>query len=89
MSNKIKAKYGSPGEWARQRQAQQTLYPGQREALTRRRDGLSNDDIAAAMGVSKQTVASYLVGARVALGCDSIDTAAFEAEKSGEIPFYR
>lgn len=88
-TRKIRAQYGRAGEWARQRAAQYTLYPGQREALTRRLDGLSNHDIAAAMGVSRQTVVSYLVGARVALGCDSIDAGVREALRSGEIPYYR
>lgn len=75
--------------WKHERARQHSLYPGQREALTRRLEGADNASIAEAMDVSKATVASYLGGAKVALGADSIDDAAREAQRSGLIPFYR
>ncbi|AWY07448.1 hypothetical protein SEA_UNTPL_48 [Streptomyces phage UNTPL] len=75
--------------WKHERERQHALYPGQREALTRRLAGEDNASIAEAMDVSKRTVASYLGGAKVALGMDSIDAAAREAQRRGEIPFYR
>lgn len=75
--------------WKRERERQHGLYPGQREALTRRMEGASNGLIAESMQVSKQTVASYLGGAKVALGAESIDSAILGAESLGLIPFYR
>lgn len=75
--------------WKDERRRQHALYPGQREALTRRGDGATNAEIAAAMRVNRQTVASYLGGAREALGVASIDAAVFEAGLMGLIPFYR
>jgi hypothetical protein len=41
------------------------------------------------MGVTKQTVASYLGGAMIALGVASIEEACKEAEERGLIPFLR
>lgn len=41
------------------------------------------------MGVSKRTVSSYLGGAKVALGADSIDRADDIAWEMGLIPYYR
>ncbi|UTN93051.1 helix-turn-helix DNA binding domain protein [Streptomyces phage Marky] len=75
--------------WKHERARQHSLYPGQREALTRRLEGADNAQIADAMDVSKPTVASYLGGAKVALGADSIDEAATVAQEQGLIPFYR
>lgn len=77
------------GNWKHERERQHALYPGQREALTRRLAGQELADIAEAMDVSKRTVASYLGGAKVALGADSIDSAAREAQAQGSIPYYR
>lgn len=75
--------------WKHERARQHSLYPGQREALTRRLAGEDNASIAEAMEVSKATVASYLGGAKVALGADSIDGAAQTAKAQGLVPFYR
>lgn len=75
--------------WKHERARQRSLYPGQREALTRRLEGADNAAIAEAMNITKPAVASYLGGAKVALGADSIDDAAREAQQSGLIPFYR
>jgi DNA-binding CsgD family transcriptional regulator len=75
--------------WKNERARQHSLYPGQREALTRRAAGQDNGEIAGAMGVSKATVASYLGGAKVALGAESIESACLGAEVLGLIPFYR
>lgn len=76
-------------EWRRQRLAQHTLYPGQREALTRRLEGADNAAIADAMGISKPGVAAYLGGAKVFYGAESIDAAAEQARTEGLVPFYR
>lgn len=76
-------------KWKDERARQHSLYPGQREALTRRLEGADNAAIAAAMEVSKPTVASYLGGAKVALGAESIDSAILGAQELGLIPFYR
>jgi DNA-binding CsgD family transcriptional regulator len=75
--------------WKKDRVRQHSLYPGQREALTRRATGASYQTIGDAMGVTKQTVASYLGGAMVALGSASIEEACREAEQRGLIPFLR
>jgi DNA-binding CsgD family transcriptional regulator len=75
--------------WKDGRARQHSLYPGQREALTRRAEGASNTAIGEAMGVNRQTVASYLGGAREALGAPSIDAAVGFATIRGLIPFYR
>jgi DNA-binding CsgD family transcriptional regulator len=75
--------------WKEERARQHSLYPGQREALTRRQQGASNAEIAEAMNVNRRTVASYLGGAREALGEASIDVAALHAQAIGLIPFYR
>jgi len=75
--------------WKIDRQHQQSLYPGQREALTRRGLGASNPEIAEAMGVARQTVASYLGGAVVALGVATIEEAVTAAREAGLTPFYR
>lgn len=76
-------------EWKDQRRHQQSLYPGQREALTRRHDGATHEQIAAAMGINRQTVTSYLGGAKIALGVASIAEACGKAAEAGLIPFYR
>jgi predicted transcriptional regulator len=76
-------------EWKRQRLAQHSLYPGQREALTRRLEGADNAAIADAMGITKQAVVAYLGGAKVFYGAESIDAAARQAEAEGLVPFYR
>ena len=76
-------------DWKNQRRHQQSLYPGQREALTRRGDGATHEEIATAMHIDRQTVTSYLGGARIALGCDSIDATVEAARAAGLIPFYR
>jgi DNA-binding CsgD family transcriptional regulator len=75
--------------WKTDRTHQQSLYPGQREALTRRGLGATNGEIASAMNVSRQTVASYLGGAVLALGVATIDEAVEAAQKAGLTPFYR
>jgi DNA-binding CsgD family transcriptional regulator len=75
--------------WKTERERQHSLYPGQREALTRRLAGQDLASIAKAMEVSKRTVASYLGGAKVALGTDTIDGAAQAAASQGLVPFYR
>ena len=75
--------------WKHERARQHSLYPGQREALTRRLEGADTASIAEAMNVSKQTVASYLGGAKVALGAESIESACLGAREMGLIPFYR
>lgn len=76
-------------EWKDQRRNQLSLYPGQREALTRRRDGSSIPQIAAAMGINRQTVTSYLGGAKIALGLATIAETCEAAAEMGLIPFYR
>lgn len=75
--------------WKHERLRQHSLYPGQREALTRRLEGADNASIAEAMNITKPAVSAYLGGAKVALGCDSIDEAAREAQRQGLVPFYR
>jgi len=82
--------------WKDDRRRQHSLYPGQREALTRwrpapsrREAGAVLREIAAEMGVSQQTVASYLGGAKVALGADNFVTARETAVSQGLVPFYR
>ncbi len=75
--------------WKQERERQHSLYPGQREALTRRARGSDNAAIAEAMQISKPTVASYLGGAKVALGADSIDRAYDIAWELGLVPNYR
>lgn len=82
--------------WKDDRRRQHSLYPGQREALTRwrpapsrREAGAVLREIADAMGVSQQTVASYLGGAKVALGAESFADAREMAARSGLVPFYR
>lgn len=81
--------YGSSGRWAEERRHQEGLYPGQKEALTYRMEGLANTDIGAKMGINPRTVTSYLVGARVFLGLETIEEAVREARRLGEIPFHR
>jgi DNA-binding CsgD family transcriptional regulator len=78
-----------PGAWREERMRQRDLYPGQKEALTRRYEGETTSETAYEMGISKQTVVSYLVGAKHYLGVATIDEAVHEAHKLGEIPFYR
>jgi hypothetical protein len=82
--------------WKQDRARQHSLYPGQREALTRwrpattrREAGAVLREIAAEMGVTQRTVASYLGGAKVALGADSFASARDAAVSQGLVPFYR
>lgn len=75
--------------WKDSRARQHSLYPGQREALTRRAEGANNTAIGEVMGVNRQTVASYLGGAREALGAESIESAVIAARELGLIPYYR
>lgn len=75
--------------WKDERARQHALYPGQREALTRRLAGESAAATAKAMGVTERTVSSYLGGAKVALGVETIDDAAQEAQRRGEVPYFR
>lgn len=82
--------------WKEERARQQSLYPGQREALTRWRPGATRKEqgailreIAEAMGINQQTVTAYLGGAKVALGADSVAQARQMAAAQGLIPFYR
>lgn len=86
---KLTKSYGSSGRWAEERRHQEGLYPGQKEALTYRMEGMTNGDIGAKMGISPRTVTSYLVGARVFLGLETIEEAVHEAFNLGEIPFHR
>lgn len=82
--------------WKEDRARQHSLYPGQREALTRwrpartrREAGAVLAEVASEMGVSKRTVASYLGGAKVALGAEDFAAARAYAETQGLVPFYR
>lgn len=82
--------------WKAERKRQRSLYPGQREALTRWRPGATRAEqgavlreIAEAMNVGQQTVTSYLGGAKVALGAADVATARQMAAAQGLIPFYR
>lgn len=82
--------------WTEDRRRQESLYPGQREALTRWRTATGRKDagvvlreIAEAMGVTQQTVASYLGGAKVALGAADFATAREMAVSQGLVPFHR
>lgn len=75
--------------WKGDRARQHSLYPGQREALTYRAEGYTPTDTAVGMGISVATVSSYLGGAKVALGADSIDAAVRIAREQRLIPFRR
>jgi DNA-binding NarL/FixJ family response regulator len=82
--------------WKQDRARQHSLYPGQREALTRwrpaagrREAGAVLREIAEAMDVSPRTVASYLGGAVVALGTTDFASAREAAESQGLVPFHR
>jgi hypothetical protein len=82
--------------WKNERRRQHSLYPGQREALTRWHPGGSKAErgavlrqIADAMNITQQTVASYLGGAKVALGADTFEQAQRAAEDQQLIPYYR
>ncbi len=82
--------------WKNDRARQHSLYPGQREALTRwrpstdrRAAGVVLEEIAVAMGVTTQTVSSYLGGAKVALGARDFAHARQLAAFQDLVPYYR
>lgn len=82
--------------WKEDRRRQFSLYPGQRTALTlwrparnRREAGKVLVEIATEMGITPQTVASYLGGAKVALGADDFAAAREIAVSQGLVPFHR
>lgn len=79
---------GSLG-WKNDRARQHSLYPGQREALTYRAEGYTPTQTAEGMQVSVATVSSYLGGAKVALGAETIDAAVRIAREQRLIPFHR
>jgi hypothetical protein len=82
--------------WKEDRRKQFSLYPGQRTALTLWRPAVNRRDagrvlaeIAETMGITTQTVASYLGGAKVALGAADFAAAREIAVSQGLVPFER
>lgn len=76
-------------DWREDRRRQHGLYPGQCEALTRRAEGATYEEIGKAMGLSRSTVCSYLGGARIAMGAETVDETIVRARALELIPYYR